>query len=83
MTTTRDRGMDAPALVTADPDEVTLICRHCGQLFIGRADWEPVCIRCWRRTRGHYCTEPCPPCSCPACDCLLCQARARRASGGV
>ena len=63
MTIIRERGTDAPS--AADPDEMTLICRSCGQPFTGRVGWRPVCWSYWEETRGHRCRLPCPPCQCP------------------
>jgi hypothetical protein len=40
-----------------DPDTRTLICRVCGELFIGREGWLPICKYCWQleveRLRGR------------------------------
>jgi hypothetical protein len=30
------------------PDLVPLVCRDCGEPFLGRVGWPPVCLRCFR-----------------------------------
>jgi hypothetical protein len=39
-------GVGSPAPL--DPDERVLICRVCGESFVARVGWRPICRDCWR-----------------------------------
>jgi hypothetical protein len=30
------------------------VCRACGEVFVGREGWRPICSTCWRRARARH-----------------------------